>query len=200
MSSSLSPYVVDLDVLHSGIGSKDDKLRRMIGGRFKKHLDFDDQQFDSLIEEGAPNIRDAIRTVIEGGPFDDRHGTMYSYAYKWMCEFHGRFQVNGDFCPMKYDWLEMVDEGLEQIGVTAVDVSSFSHGSVPSPIPSPVDLVPGYGEWSLEQCREALEQWEAATDEAKSAVDSEVLHAIETCMGWCRNATALERGVAAFFF
>ncbi len=198
MSYALTPYVVDLDVLHSALGSKDDKLRRMIGGRFKKHLDFDDSQFDSIIEEGGPTIRDAIRAVIEGGPFDDRHGTMYGYAYKWICEFHGRAQFNNDFSPMRSEWLEVVDEGLKDLGVSAISVEEFSFGGLPSPIPAP-DFLPGYGEWSLAECQEALAQWEAATGEAKSSLEPEVLRAAESCLDWCRNATAAGRGVVAFF-
>ncbi|WP_017586385.1 DUF7691 family protein [Nocardiopsis ganjiahuensis] len=198
MSYALTPYVVDLDVLHASVGSKDEKLRRMIGGRFKRRLDFDDSQFDSVIDEGGPTIRDAIRAVIEGGPFDDQHGTMYAYAYKWICEFHGRAQFNNDFSPMRSEWLGVVDEGLKALGVNAVRVEEFSFGRIPSPIPDP-DFLPGYGEWSRTECESALEQWEAATDEAKSALEPEVLRAVESCMDWCRNATALGRGVAAFF-
>ena len=198
MSYSLTPYVVDLDVLHSSVGSKDDKLRRMIGGRFKRNLDFDDSQFDSIIDEGGPTIRDAIRAVIEGGPFDDQHGTMYGYAYKWVCEFHGRAQFNNDFSPMRSGWLGAVDEGLKALGVNAVRVEEFSFGGLPSPLPTP-DFLPGYGEWSRTECQQALEQWEAATGEAKAALDPEVLQAAEYCMDWCRNATAVGRGVAAFF-
>jgi hypothetical protein len=198
MSYALTLYVVDLDVLHASVGSQDDKLRRMIGGRFKQHLDSYDAQFSALIDEGAPTIREAIRAVVEGGPFDDRHGTMYAYAYKWICEFHGRALFNNDFSPMSSGWLETVDEGLESAGVSTVSVEDFSFGGIPAPIPAP-DFLPGYGEWSLEDCRKALEQWEAATDEARADLDPGVLQAVESCMDWCRTATNAKRGVAGFF-
>ena len=198
MSYALTTYVVDLDVLHGSVGSKDDKLRRMIGGRFKQHLAHFDSQFDHIVDAGGPTIRDAIRAVIEGGPFDDRHGTMYGYAYKWICEFHGRALFNNDFSPMRYGWLETVDAGLKALGVTAVGVEEFSFGGAPSPIPAPEDL-PGYGEWSLTACQKALEQWEAATDEGRAALDPAVLSAAESCVDWCRTASAAGRGVAGFF-
>lgn len=67
MSFALMPFVVDLDVLHASIGSKDDKLRRMIGGRFRQHLTHFDSRFDHLIEDGGPPIYEAIRAVIDGG-------------------------------------------------------------------------------------------------------------------------------------
>ncbi|GAA1114546.1 DUF7691 family protein [Nocardiopsis metallicus] len=198
MSFALTPYVVDLDVLHASVGSNDDKLRRMIGGRFKQHLDFDDSQFDHVTDEGGPSIRDAIRAVIEGGPFDERYGFMYGYAYKWICEFHGRFLDNSDFSPMRAGWLETVDEGLKELGVSAVSVTGLSYGGPPSPIPSS-GIESGCGEWSLEECQKALEQWEAVTDEAKSDLDPYVLEAAQSAMEWCRTAATVGRGVAGFF-
>ncbi|GAA0988215.1 hypothetical protein GCM10009551_042740 [Nocardiopsis tropica] len=199
MSYSLTTYVVDLDVLHASVGSKDDKLRRMIGGRFKQHLSGFDDQFSHVSDEGGPSIRDAIRAVIEGGPFDEQYGFVYGYAYKWICAFHGRSLFNNDFSPMRSGWLETVDKGLAELGVTAVGVEEFSFGCVPSPLPAP-ELEPCYGEWSLTECRKALEQWEAATDEGKAALDPSVLSAAESCMDWCRTAVAAGRGVAGFFF
>ncbi len=198
MSYALTTYAVDLDVLHGSVGSKDDKLRRMIGGRFKQHLAHFDSQFDHVVDAGGPTIRDAIRAVIDGGPFDDRHGTVYGYAYRWICEFHGRALFNNDFSPMRAGWLETVDEGLDALGVTAVGVEEFSFGGAPSPIPAP-DFLPGYGEWSLTECQKALEQWEAATDERRAALDPSVLSAAESCVDWCRAAAAAGRGVAGFF-
>ncbi|NYJ36010.1 DUF7691 family protein [Nocardiopsis aegyptia] len=195
MSYALTTYVVDLPALHASVGSKDDKLRRMIGGRFKQHLAHFDSQFDHT---DGPSIRDAIRAVIDGGPFDDRHGTMYGYAFKWICEFHGRALFNNDFSPMRAGWLETVDEALAGLGVTAVSVGEFNYGRVPSPIPAP-DFLPCYGEWSLTECRKALEQWEAVTDERKAALAPAVGKAVESCMDWCNTADTAGRGVAGFF-
>lgn len=194
----MTPCVVDLDVLHASVGSQDDKLRRMIGGRFKQHLDFDDSQFDHVTDEGGPGIRDAIRAVIEGGPFDEQYGFMYGYAYKWICEFHGRFLDNSDFSPMRAGWLETVDEGLKALGVSAVSVTGLSYGGPPAPIPSS-GMESGCGEWSFEECQKALEQWEAATDEAKSDLDPYVLEAAQSAMEWCRISATAGRGVAGFF-
>ncbi|WP_017571257.1 DUF7691 family protein [Nocardiopsis halotolerans] len=198
MSYALTTYVVDLDVLHGSVGSGDDKLRRMIGGRFKRHLAHFDAQFAHVVDAGGPGIRDAIRAVVHGGPFDEQHGTMYGYAYRWICEFHGRALFNNDFSPMKFRWLETVDEGLEELGVTAISVEEFSYSSFPPRLPRPRDL-PGYGEWSPTECQKALEQWETVTDERRAALDPHVLGAVESCVDWCRTAAAAGRGVAGFF-
>lgn len=63
-------YVVDLDTLHGSVVSNDDPLRRMICGRFKEYLAFDGTQFDFVVDDGGPSMRDAIRAVTEGGPFN----------------------------------------------------------------------------------------------------------------------------------
>ena len=62
--------MVDLDTLHGSVASNDNKLRRVICGRFKEHLAFDGTQFGSVVDDGGPSMRDAVRAVIEGGPFN----------------------------------------------------------------------------------------------------------------------------------
>lgn len=199
MSYGLMTYVVDLDVLNGSVGSKDVKTRRMIGGRFKQRLAHFDGQFDHLADEHLP-IYEAIRAVIDGGPFDEKHSVTYNYAFKWICEFHGRFLDNSNFSPMKAGWTETVDEGLAELGVTAVMVEDLCMGSAPSPIPMSSEGFPCYGEWSLAECEKALAQWEEVTEERKAAIDPYVLKAAESCMGWCGIAIAAERGVAGFFY
>ncbi|MCX5207144.1 hypothetical protein OG897_37785 [Streptomyces sp. NBC_00237] len=200
MSYSLSLFLVDPAKVRSVIGSGDDKLRRMMGGRFKAEFPRHDDYFASEIEQGAPTRYDALRAVIAGGPFDERFGFQYGYAYEMVCRFHGRWLDNSGFSPFRGSWLETVDEGLQQIGVTAVEVTDFNYGSLPSELPGP-EFVPCYGEWSAEDCQKALAQWEASTPEQRAELDSEVLEAVETAVGWLKQAR--ERpgaGVVGFFF
>ena len=197
MSYGLSLYLVDLAKLHGAVGSGDDKLRRMIGGRFKDRLAHDDEYFASEIEAGAPTRYEAVRAVIEGGPFDKKHAFQYGYAFRTICEFYGRPLFNNHFSPFRGNWLEIVDEGLAALGITAVHVTDFMYGTPPSPIPS--DDLPTYGEWSPAQCEQALTQWEATTPDQRNALDSEVLEAIESCIDWTREAqTRPGWGVAGF--
>lgn len=196
MSNSLTTYVVDLDLLKASVGSGDDELRRMICDRFEQRLD----RFFYFGGADDLPIRDAIRAVIEGGPFERRHGTVYNYAYKWICEFHGSHLDDSDFSPMRSSgWLETVDEGLKAVGVTAVGVEGFTFGHAPDPIPEPDFLLPASSTWGLEECRKALEQWAAATEEDKAALDPYVRQAAESCMEWCRAADTTGLGVAGFF-
>ena len=198
MSLSLTLYLVDLAKPRAAVGSKDDKLRRMLGGRFKREIARADEWFSDAIEGGAPNRHDAIKAVIEGGPFDARYGFQYGYAYEMIVQHFGKYLDNNAFSPFRGSWLEDVDGGLKALGITAVKVSSFMYGGPPKPIPRPDDY-PGYAEWSPEQCRSLLEQWAAVGAEARAAVDREVLSAIESCVEWARAATARPGlGVAGF--
>ena len=200
MSYSLSLYAVDLARVREAVGSGDQKLRRMVGGRFKGDMARDDDWFSYEIRNGAPTRYEALRAVIDGGPFEEAHAFQYAYAYQMLCRFHGRPLDNGSFSPFRGRWLDAVDEGLASLGVKAVSVAEFGSGSPPPPLPRPDDL-PGYGEWSAEQCREGLAQWEAATPEQRAALDPEVLRAAESCAGWLRQVAQREDcGIAGFHF
>ena len=198
MSMGLSVYLLDLGAARGAIGSGDEKLRRMIGGRFKRQIAAADVEFDDEVQGGAPSRYEALRAVIEGGPFDSRYGFQYGYAYQLVCEFYGKPLFNNDFSPYRGSWLEEVDAGLAQLGIKAVELTEFAYGAPPSPLPRP-EWVPGYGEWSPEKCREALDQWENTTPDERQALDSEVREAIESCVEWLRAAQKKEGfGVAGF--
>ncbi|MFF0744666.1 hypothetical protein ACFYVL_30130 [Streptomyces sp. NPDC004111] len=200
MSYSLSLYLVDPAKVRAVIGSGDDKLRRMMGGAYKSEFPRDDDYFDSEIERGAPKRYDALCAVIAGGPFEEEHAWQYGYAYEMVCRFFGRHLNNNSFSPFRGAWLEEVDKGLARLGITAVEITEFNYGSVPSPLPRP-DFVPNYGEWSAEQCATALTQWRASTPEQRAELDPEVLEAVESIVDWLERAAAKEgAGVVGFFY
>ncbi|WP_331767259.1 hypothetical protein [Embleya sp. NBC_00896] len=198
MSYGLNVYLVDLATVRGAIGSADDKLLRMIGGRFKSLLATDDAYFADEIAQGAPTRYEAVRAVLAGGPFEQAHAFQYGYAYRLICRFHGQLLDNSHFSPMRGLWLDTVDEGLTGLGVKAAGVSDFMYGSLPDALPRP-DMYPYYGEWTADQCREALAQWESSTAEQRAALDSEVLEAAESCVEWWREAGAREgHGIVGF--
>jgi hypothetical protein len=199
MSYGLGMYLVDLDEVHGVIGSQNVKLRRMIGGRFKAAFAAADKWFDEEIADGAPSRYEALRAVIDGGPFDDHYAFQYGYAYRMICEFLGRPLFNNCFSPFHSGWLERVDQGLDELGIKAVSVSDFSYNLQLPPLPCP-DELPGYGEWSPKECREALTQWEASTPAQREAIDGGVLEAIESCVAWMRQAQTEDgMGIVGFF-
>ncbi len=198
MSRALTIYLVDLATARAAVASHNDKLRRMIGGRFKEDFARADHWFSGEIAQGAPTRHDALKAVIEGGPFLDRQGFQYGYAYEMIVRHFGKYLNNNAFSPFRGDWLEQVDRGLAALKLS-VRVTAF-YGTPPSPIPPP-DEVPGYGEWSHEQCAQGLVEWDATTTEQRQAVDPEVLSAITDCVEWMRATRAKPGlGVAGFFF
>ena len=201
MGFALTLYVTPLDRVHAAVGSRDDKLRRMISGRFKDDMARTDRFLSSAIEAvGAPSMHDALRAVIEGGPFERAHAFQYYYAYERICRHFGKYLNNNDFSPFRGDWLAQVDAGFAALGVDMVEVSAFMHGAPPAPLPRPDDLL-GYGEWTQSRCRQALAQYDASAAEARSQLPPRVRDAIESCVGWMRAARAeASLGVVGFFF
>ncbi|MET2715680.1 hypothetical protein ABXV03_08025 [Streptomyces harbinensis] len=199
MSYGLNLFLVDPALVRGIVGGRDEKQRRMMGGRFKRAMARDDDWFADRIAEGAPTAYEALRAVIDGGPFDPAHAFQYAYAYQRICEFHGRRLDNSSFSPFRYGWLGRVDEGLTALGVTAVEVTSFTYADFPAPLPRPEEL-PGHGTWSAADCARALEQWEATTPDQRAALDPEVREAVESIADWLRHTAAKpDAGVLGFF-
>jgi hypothetical protein len=198
MSMALTVYLVDLAKARAAIGSRDDKLRRQICGRFKADLERADEWFSSEIEGGAPKRYDAMKAVFDGGPFERRGAFQYGYAYEMIVRHFGKYLNNNDFSPFRGDWLEQVDRGMQALGLS-LRVTPFMYGRVPDPLPRPADF-PGYGEWSHAQCSEGLSQWRTRLNDRSNLVaDSQVLAAIESCSEWM--LAAVEKpgaGIAGF--
>ncbi|WP_103514923.1 hypothetical protein [Streptomyces sp. SM10] len=195
MSSSLSVYLLDVAATHALIGSRDDDFLTAVRGGFGDDLVRDDDYHRHEMEKGAPTADEALRAVIYGGPFseDRNHAFQYGYAYRRLCELSGSFLPNDCFTPHKGDWLSVVDQGMQALGVTAVSVDVFSHGAPPPPLP--YAYTPGCGEWTPDAITEALRQFESA----KRAVDGsgqaptlepEVVEAVMQCLDWMRHAQA----------
>ncbi|MFJ8883787.1 hypothetical protein ACIRJR_10280 [Streptomyces sp. NPDC102402] len=195
MSSSLSVYLLDVAATHALIGSRDDRLLKVIRDDFGDDLVRDDDYHGYEIEKGAPTAYEALRAVVHAGPFSDdrRHAFQYGYAYARLCSLTGAFLPNDCFTPHKGDWLSVVDEGLKALGVTAVSVDAFSHGAPPAPLP--YAHTPGCGEWAPDDIARALQQFEAtkrAVDASGQAppLEPEVVEAVMQCVDWMRHAAA----------
>ncbi|MGA5405915.1 DUF7691 family protein [Streptomyces lavendulocolor] len=192
MSSSLSVYLLDPTAARALVGSGDDQLLDVIRDRFADDLASSDDWFSSEIEKGAPTAYEALRAVVHGGPYDaeKQYAFQYGYAYKRLCSLTGSFLDNSSFCPFRGDWLEMVDEGLRALRITAVSVAELGYyDGLPDGIPT-YDL-PRCGEWTHEECVEALEQFEATKRDGHAPpLEPEVVDAVMDVVGWLRHAQA----------
>lgn len=195
MSSSLSVYLLDVAATRALVGSRDDQLLGLIWNNFGDELARDDEYFGDVIERGAPTAYEAVRAVVDGGPFshNEDHAFQYGYAYERLCSLTGSFLDNDCFAPHRGDWLSVVDGGLTALGVTAVSVEDFSSSGLPAPLP--YTFTPGCGEWTPDHIAKAVRQFEAAqraADESGQAppLEKEVMEAVTQCLGWMRHAVA----------
>ncbi|MFI1914053.1 hypothetical protein [Nocardia sp. NPDC020380] len=198
MSYALSIYLVDLDRVRNAIGSRDHDLPQMIGGRFRDEFAHADEVFADRIADGWPTRLEAVRAVVAGGPLHPEFAAQYAHAYQAICAFHGRPQDNSSFSPCRAGWLETVDDGLLELGISGITLSDFGYPGLPAGLPTP-EFAWGYSEWSAEECAKLLAQWEQTTPQRRSALQRDVLEAITSCMGWARAARDVPgRGLAGF--
>ena len=98
-------WSVDTNKLRQIPGSKDDKLRRMIGGRFKRDLASLDDLFEHRIAAGGPNTYEALRQIVDGTiPEGVQNGAIYRYAFKLIVDHLGTFLDNNAVCPIGSDF------------------------------------------------------------------------------------------------
>ncbi|WP_035868551.1 DUF7691 family protein [Kitasatospora cheerisanensis] len=208
MSSSLHVYLLDVAATRALVGSGDDRLLEAVRTEFAGRLAEADEYFEFDLADGAPTAYEALRAVVHGGPFDApaQFTFQYGYAYERLCEFTGRFLPNDSFTPHRGDWLSVVDRGLADLGVTALSVSDFAHGSAPSPVPR--SYTPGCGSWTPEQVAQALRQFgdtmeavEAGRIPLPPLGDQTVVDAVFQALGWMKAAAELPgHGVIGFRF
>ena len=159
MSYGFMVYSIDLDKFTAAFASKDDKLRRMISGRFKGEF----TSYDENHGEGDLSLRDALRQLIMGDALDPRSGATYAYASKLICEHFGKFMPNAPLYPIPLSLIDEVDDALRVMGVfEAVSLSSLSYRGLPVELPRPDDF-PMTGYLSTDEVRIAHERLGSAT-------------------------------------
>jgi hypothetical protein len=90
MSYGLMVYSVSLEKIREVCGSGDEKLVRMMGGRFRNEVQRADEYFEDEISSGAPKRLEAVRQLVMGEVLDQRYGFQYAYAYKLLVEHFGK--------------------------------------------------------------------------------------------------------------
>jgi hypothetical protein len=192
MSYGFMVWSVDTIKLRQVPGSKDDKLRRMIGGRFKRDLARLDDLFDHDIAAGGPNTHEALRQIVDGTiPAGARNGAIYRYAYKLIVEHFGTFLDNGPVYPWR-GGTDDIDKALADAGVP-FRLATFYGLGLPNDLPYPDDF--------------PMSGWvdEAAVLAARDALDNHPgkppgLEDVYDCIaGWFRQAATKGRGLVSFY-
>jgi hypothetical protein len=181
-------WAVDTKKLQQVAGSKDEKLRRMIGGRFKRDIARLDDMF------GDSKTYEALRQIIDGTIPEDARGSVYAYAFKLLVEHFGKFQDNACVYPWNSPDLGPLDAALADMGVP-FKFSKFQWSGLPVELPSPDDF-PSIGWVSPED----VQKVNAALANAEYAgTDSHVREVITTIKGWFRNASSKGWGLVSYY-
>jgi len=162
MGYGLMVYAVDLDAVTTACGSGDDKVRRMISGRFRRDIYATNDQLGWSNDRGADSVFEAIRHLIMGADDMRLPGAMYGYAYKYIIELHGRCLSNDRFMPARHAWVsDEIQPQLAAAGV-ALKLDDLYFGGAPVRFPSPDDF-PGLGYWRRDAIAAARPILSAAT-------------------------------------
>lgn len=187
-------WAVDTTKIKQVVGSKDEKLRRMIGGRFKRDVASLDDLFEHDIAAGRPNTYEALRQIIDGAIPEDARGAVYAYAFRLLVQHFGKPLDNAAVCPWNSPDFKPIDAALAAMNVP-FKVSSFYGFSLPVKLPYPDDF-PSTGWASNNDVREI----NAAFNEApKVEMDAETADIVACVRGWFRDAQALSRGLVSYY-
>jgi hypothetical protein len=185
-------WAVDTNKLRQAAGSKDEKLRRMIGGRFKRDLARLDELFEDSIASGGPNTYEALRQIIDGTVPEGARGGIYFYAFKLLVEHFGRFLDNGAVYPWSSPDFAPVNAVLKKMGVP-FEVGSLHGSSLPVKLPYPDDFpLTGWVD-------EAEVKKVAAAFEGAKTPKGEEAAIVECVRGWFRDAAAQGRGLVSYY-
>jgi hypothetical protein len=179
----LSLYLVDLDSLNAVVGSGDDRHFDRIAVECAEAMAQADADCADRIAEGAPTAAEALRSVIDGGPFSHRYANDYLDAYESVCSVLGA-ESDGVWGPFDFAWPSRIDKGLAALGIR-LSVRAFAGQRLPGGLPAPAAA--GHGQWSGPDCWAALGQWEAALPDQRNELAPDVLEGIEDFVAWIRE-------------
>jgi len=181
-------WAVDTNKLQQVAGSKDEKLRRMIGGRFKRDIARLDDMFDT------PNAYEALRQIIDGTIPEGARGGVYAYAFKLLVEHFGKFQDNNCVYPWNSPEFGPIDAALSEMGVP-FKFGRLQWSDLPVKLPSPDDF-PCTGWVSPDDVKTVHEALSKAT---YAGNDSHVRELIDAMRGWFRNAADKGWGLVSYY-
>lgn len=181
-------WAVDTNKLQQVVGSKDEKLRRMIGGRFKHDIARLDDMFDN------PNTYEALRQIVDGTIPEGARGAVYAYAFKLLVEHFGKFQDNGCVYPWSSPDFKPLNAALAELNVP-FKFDKFQWSGLPVKIPEPDDF-PCTG-WVSPEDVKIVDA--ALANATYSGTDGDVRDVIAAMRGWFRNAAAKGWGLVSYY-
>jgi hypothetical protein len=187
-------WAVDTDKLKQVAGSKDEKLRRMIGGRFKRDLAGLDDLFSDSIESGAPSSYEALRQIIDGSIPEGARGSIYRYAFKLLVQHFGTFLDNGAVYPWNSPDFGPVNAALAAMSVP-FELDTLQFSGLPVRLPYPDDF-PCTGWVDTATVKRVNDAFVEAPSVETSHETADILACVR---GWFREAAAKGRGLVSYY-
>lgn len=167
MSYAIHAFAVPASALEKAAGSKNRRLLKKVVA--KSRDDF--EEIDEFEEEVA-SVEQTLSDIVNGADRDEDAGFKYGYALKFLCEHLGRMLPNDAWCSIRGDWIDTVDEALDDAGVDRDLIRIADHlvgRGAPISIP-PIDDFPAIGYLSESECGRAAAE---LTPERLATVEDE---------------------------
>jgi hypothetical protein len=192
MSTAVYVYSVPVDRLRAAAGSRDGKLLGA-AGKLKGFFETIDRIAENYEdeEEKPPRCEEAYRQIIDGGPYADRYGYVYGYAYEAICTAIG-VETERSWAPIagSHEWFKSIDEALAALRLKLTVTHLLYRGPLID-IPEPDDF-PGLGWWNADEiaaARQVLGALDLKRLDAQAAsVVREQADAIEDIRSWIEVA------------
>jgi hypothetical protein len=184
-------YLVDLDALEEAVGSADREFLKAIIAARPNEATWDQTEDDV---DGNPLLSDraALRAVIDGGPFEERHAVEYMNAFETICAHLGDYHEDMTF---HHGWTPEVDAAFELLGMSLsmINLRIVWYDTLPD-----ADSAGG-GYWTKEKFAEALNQWEATDPIDRTALGRSMLKEIEGYVDWLRESERTSKDIVTFW-
>jgi hypothetical protein len=199
VSQHLTPIAVDLDTVHSAVGSRDTALMGKIRGRFYAESKRIDRLLKDAIDpdEEPLTTGDILRHLITGEPYREDAGFAYGYCLELVCRQLGRALDNSAWSAKRGGWFDAVAAALRDAGVysSALSIEALAFRGAPVPLPH-IDDFPSIGyltKAEIGTARAAL----AAAD--LSRAPAEEATAIRQLREWLDTCAESNRDLVCFY-
>ena len=224
MPSSLTPIMVDLDVLKKAIGCRDKKLlKKLMDATELPDDDTDvddyevapgsDEDFDIDEIEELPSSQDALRHIIMGEKWAKGIGSKYGYAFHEICLHFGERLESENWGETRAEFVSEFQKVLVKAGlkpeVFSFENLVFGDSDFKLPPRSDCPYISATKPSGLKKAAKALaavdrEKLEAASKRVKisrGAIDAEfVVACFDEVLGWCQTCADAGKGLVVVYF
>lgn len=185
MSYTLKPYLVDIGVLRSQIGSRDNTLRSVL-----------DKQASTTSQDRS-GVTAAVNDLVEGRPLAAGNAACYVFAIELLCRHIGEPLEVDHFNFIRGVFIDDIDEALSCIGFGSRFLRKQLLGRGP-PVDIPVPAGPPQCGYLMLQNIEAT--LSSIQQDLPQGLDWELARGIEELKLWLEHALSRRLDLVCFYF